>query len=79
MMPAARQVGPSEARQIGSDDVKAVGQERDEVPEHMTGARETMEQQQLRGAGRADLAIKEVEAVHVGSSILDGGHDAFPL
>ena len=38
------------------------------------GARETMEQQQLRRAGRAGLAIEDVEAVHIGSSILDGGH-----
>jgi hypothetical protein len=29
---------------IGSDHVKAVGQERDEVPEHVAGARETVEQ-----------------------------------
>jgi hypothetical protein len=78
-MAAARHVGLSEARQIGRDDVKAVGQERDEVPEHRAGARESMEQQELRGVRRAGLAIEDVAAVHVGSSILDGGHGVFPL
>src|SRR5262249_7188507 len=66
-------------RQIRSDDVKAVGQERDEVPEHMTGARETVQQQQLRGARCAGLAIEDLESVRIGSSILDGGHGVFPL
>jgi hypothetical protein len=42
-MTAVGHVGLSEARQIGSNHVKAVGQERDEVPEHMAGGRETME------------------------------------
>jgi len=76
-MAAAGHVGLAEARQVGSNNVKAVGQERDEVPEHMAGAREAMEQQQLRGAGRAGRAIEDVEAVHVGSSILDGSHGVF--
>ena len=74
---APRHVGLSETRQIGSDDVKAVGQQRDEIPEHMAGARETVEQHQLRGAGCAGLAIEDLEAVQVGSSILDGGHGVF--
>jgi hypothetical protein len=33
-------------------------------------ARETMEQQQLRGMRRAGLAIEDVAAVHVGNSVL---------
>src|SRR5262249_23316252 len=76
---AARHVGLSEARQIGGDDVKAGGKERDKTPEHMAGARETMEQQQVGRAGLARLAIEDLEAVQVGSSILDGGHSISPL
>ena len=75
---AVRHVGLAEARQIGSDDVEAVGQQRDEIAEHVAGAREPVQQQQLRGAGRAGLAIEDVEAVHVGGSIFDGGHVIFP-
>ena len=38
--------------------MKSVGQVWNEVPEHMTGGRETMEQQQLRGTSRAGLPIE---------------------
>ncbi len=48
---AARHVGLAEARQIGSDDVEAIGQQRDEVAEHVACARKAVQQQQLRRAG----------------------------
>src|SRR6516162_7316148 len=73
-MAAARHVGVAEARQVGGNDVEAIGQERDEVAEHVAGAREAVQQQQLRGARRTGLAIEDLEAVHVGGSVLDGGH-----
>ena len=47
-MAAARHVGVAEARQVGGDDVEAIGQKRDEVAEHVAGAREAVQQQQLR-------------------------------
>ena len=40
-----RHVGVAEARQIGGDEVKAVGEQRDQVAEHMAGGREAVEQQ----------------------------------
>ena len=44
-----RQIGVAEAREIGSDDMEAVGEQRDQVAEHMAGGREAVQQQQLRG------------------------------
>jgi len=76
---ATRHIGVSEARQIGSHHVEAVGQERDQVAEHMAGGREAVQQQQLRGARRARLAVEDVAAVHIGGPIVDGSHGAFPL
>ena len=70
----ARHVGVAEARQVGRDDMEAVGEQRDEVAEHVAGAREAVQQQQLRRARRARLAIEDLAAVHLGGSIVDGGH-----
>ena len=76
---AARHVGVAEARQIRRDHMEAVGEQRDQVAEHMARAREAVQQQQLRRARRARLAIEDLEAVHVGGAIGDGGHDASPF
>jgi hypothetical protein len=48
---ARRHVGLAEARQIGRDDVEAIGQQRDQIAEHVARAREAVQQQQLRRAG----------------------------
>ena len=45
---ARRHVRLAEARQIGRDDVKAIGQQRDEIAEHVARAREAVKQQQRR-------------------------------
>jgi hypothetical protein len=39
-----RHVRLAEARQVGRDDVEAIGQKRYEVPEHVARAREAMKQ-----------------------------------
>ena len=64
----------SEAGQIRRHDVKAVGELRDEVAEHMTCARETMKQQQRRRVLWTRLAIEELQAVDVDRTIGDGSH-----
>ena len=63
---ARRHVRLAEARQIGRDDVEAVGQQRDEIAEHVARRREAVQQQQLRRIGGARLAIENLEAVHIG-------------
>ena len=45
-----RQIGVAEAREIGSDDMEAVGEQRNEIAEHVAGCREAVQQQQLRSA-----------------------------
>ena len=72
-----RHIGVAEARQIGSDDMETVGEQRDQVAEHVAGGREAVQQEQLRRARRARLAIENVAAVDLGGPIMDGGHDAF--
>ena len=76
---ATGHVGLAEARQVGSDDAEAIGQERDQIAEHVTRTGEAMEQQQLGSVGRACLAIEDVEAVYVGGAVLNGGHGVSPL
>ena len=71
-----RHVGIAKARQIGRDDMESIGELRDEVAEHVAGGREAMQQEQLRGALSARLAVEHVAAVDLGGAIMDGGHDA---
>src|ERR1700683_5097582 len=72
-----RHIGVAEARQIGSYDMEAVGEQRDQVAEHMAGGGEAVQQQQLRGARRTRLAVEEVSAVDLGGPIVGGSHGAF--
>ena len=72
-----RQIGVAEAREIGSDDMEAVGEPRNEIAEHVAGGREAVQQQQLRSARGACFAIEDVSAVDLGGPIMDGGHGAF--
>ena len=55
----------------------AVGEERDQVAEHVARGREAVQQQQLWRARHARFAIKYIFAVDLGGPIVDGGHDAF--
>ena len=59
---AARQIGVAEARQIRGDNVEPVGQQRDEVAEHVARAREAVQQEQPRRIRGARLAIEDLEA-----------------
>ena len=45
-----RHIRVAEARQIGRDDMESVGEQRDEVAEHVAGGREAVQQEQLRRA-----------------------------
>ena len=50
--------------------MEAVGEERDQIAEHVAGGREAVQQQQLRGAGRARLAVEDGAAVDLGGPIV---------
>src|SRR5262249_24828533 len=56
------------------DDMETVGQEWDEVPEHVARGREAMKQQQIGRVGRFNLTIEDLQAVQVGGAIFDGSH-----
>ena len=78
-VPFIRHIGVAEARQIRSDDMEAVGEQRDEIAEHVAGGWEAVQQQQLRRARGASFAVENVAAVDLGGAIVDAGHDACPF
>src|SRR5260221_282186 len=51
----AGHIGSAEAGQVGSDHMEAIGQERDQFPEHVACTGEAMKQQQLGSFDRADM------------------------
>jgi hypothetical protein len=85
MIECVREVAPrrhvrlAEARQVGRNDVEAIGQKRDEIPEHVARAREAMQLQQLRRAGPTSLPVEHLHPVDVGLAIFDRGHERVPL
>jgi hypothetical protein len=52
----------------------ATMQKRDEIPEHVARAREAMKQEQHGCVGSPGLTVKDLQAVHIGGSVFDGGH-----
>ena len=76
---ARRQRGAAEARKVGRDDMEAVGEQRDQIAEHMARGGEAVQQQQLRRMGAARFAIEDVEAVDIDGVIgRNGGHGFDP-
>ena len=55
--------------------MKFVGEERDQVTEHVARAREAVQQQQLRRVGRPRLAIENLETIDVGRAVPDRRHE----
>jgi hypothetical protein len=49
------------------------------IAKHVAGARESVEKQQLRRSSSSSFPIEDLEAVHVGSLVLDGSHGVSPL
>ena len=62
------------AREVGRDDVKAVAQARDEVPEHVARGGKAVQQQQIGPVGRPGLAIEDVETIDSDRAIVDESH-----
>ena len=71
----SRHVRLPEAGQVGRDDVEAVGQQRDQVPEHVARAGETVQQQQRERVGGSGFPVKELKPVDVDGSKSDGTHN----
>ena len=73
-----RPIRIAEPREIRGDDMRAVGEARDEVAKHVARGREAVKQQEFRRVLRAGLAIEDVAAVDRGGPIVDGGHLVVP-
>ena len=56
--------------------MEAVGEQRDQVAEHMAGGGKSVQQKQFRGPRRARLAVEDVSVVDLGGPIMDSSHDA---
>src|SRR5271166_313576 len=66
--------GLTKAGQVRRHEVKAIGEEGDQIAEHVAGAWKAMQQKQCRRVGRTRLAVEYFEAVDLGRAVSDRGH-----
>src|SRR5262249_55879316 len=71
---ARRHVGLAETGKVGRDEVEFVGKQRNEIAEHVSGARKAVQEKQLRRAGSLRLAIEHFDAVDFDSAVSDWSH-----
>jgi len=62
---AVRHVGLAEPGKIRRDDAKPIRELRDEVTEHVAGARKAMQQQECRRVFKPCLTVEDVEPVYI--------------
>src|SRR5262245_10667701 len=74
-----RHVGLTKARKVRSDDMKFVGEQRDQITKHVACARKAVQQQQLRRVGWPRFTIEDLETVDIGRAISDRHHENPPL
>src|SRR6202044_1365942 len=72
---SGRHVGLTEPGKVRRDHMKSVGEERDKITEHVSRAREAVQQQKLQRAGRSGFAIENLETIDVDRGISDGRHE----
>src|ERR1700678_2929999 len=72
-----RHIRAAEARQVGRDEPKAVGEHRNEIAEHVARGRKAMQQQENGSVCGAGLTVKHLEAVDVSGLVFDDGHGTF--
>src|SRR5262249_50026056 len=70
-----RHFGSTEPRKVRCDDIKSIGEERYQVAEHVSRAREAVQQQQLAPIGRSRLAIEDLETIDIDRAIPDRRHE----
>ena len=66
-------VALAKARIVRRDHMIAIGQQRDQVAEHVRRRREAVEQQHHRAVGGAGFAIEHLDAIDRGAAIMDRG------
>ncbi|KQS66472.1 hypothetical protein ASG32_30770 [Methylobacterium sp. Leaf361] len=65
---------PCSSRSAGFAEVEAVGQQRDQVAEHVAGRGEAVQQQERRLRRVAGLSVEDVEAIDVDGAVGGLGH-----
>src|SRR5215469_3393997 len=65
-----RGIGEAKTRQIGSDDVIAIGQSWNEIAKHVGRSGESVQQENGWGGFRAGFAVKDLVAVDTGELVL---------
>src|SRR5580698_3164212 len=78
-VPGRRHIRAAEARQVGRDEPKAVGEHRNEIAEHVARGRKAMQQQKHGSVCGTRLTVKDLEAVDVSGLVFDDGHGTFFL
>src|SRR5215813_2274054 len=76
---ARKQVRLTKARQVRRYQMKAVGEERDQIAEHVAGARKPVQQQQSWSLWPAGFAIRNLEAANISDAIINLLHRNLPL
>ena len=76
---AWRQVRLTKARQIGRYKVEAVGEQWNQITEHMPGGRKSVQQEQGRSIGPTRFAIGNLQAISIGTTVMNRFHGGFPL
>src|SRR5262249_13348480 len=67
-------VGLTKSRKVWHHDMKSVGEERDQIAEHVACAGEAVQQQQLRRLRRSRFAIENPGTIDISHAVLDGRH-----
>src|SRR5260370_42052874 len=69
-----RHIGLTEPRKVRRDDMKSVAEERDQITEHVSRAREAVQQRQLRRIRWPRLAIENHETINIDREGSDRRH-----
>jgi hypothetical protein len=65
-------------RQVRRDEVVAIGQQREQIAEHMASAGKAMQQQHRRRFSAPGRAIGNLEAIHVSGEVVGRYHESAP-
>jgi hypothetical protein len=69
-----RRVGEAEAEVVRGDHAVAVGEQRDQVAEHVRAGRKPVQQKENGRVSRSGLAVEERATLDGGVAVVDGAH-----
>jgi hypothetical protein len=74
-----RHVGAAEARKGRRDHMEHVGEERNKVTKHVTGAREAVQQEELPCISCSRFTIEDLETIDINTAKSDKPHETLPV